>query len=407
MHGQKRDEYKARLKDSATAKKLALKAQQWHALSQTLLERKHKPHEAPEIGQADAAQKILETLRLTEKLLAVNPDPIYLWNHRRELLLNPCLPTTDETFLEQEQVLTQTALERNPKAYGAWFHRKWSIRHHLQKYVDNKSNSNRLLQAELGLCGELLMLDERNFHCWNYRRFIVGIMLGNIMSDGASTMVMDGEWKLEGLLENKCNVIGAQLTEESAADEPPNLAKEWVMQEVSQLLKLEWAFTTKKIEQNFSNGSAFHCRSKLLPLLLQLDTVSGNDNKAEYLQEELELIRNAVFTEPDDQTSWWYLRFIISWANPRNGGNDNLGKMEIFQTTLYEEWRCIQELVESEGGKCKWGLLGLHMIASEMCKLGGDNRFEGEEWEQLSKSYLFQLKELDPDRCSRYETMLE
>ena len=80
--------------------------------------------------------------------MSVNPNPIYLWNHRQKHLLNPCLTTTDTdgTFLEQEQVLTQIALQRNPKAYGAWFHRKWSIRHHLQKNVDNDLDSNVLLQ---------------------------------------------------------------------------------------------------------------------------------------------------------------------------------------------------------------------------------------------------------------------
>ncbi len=67
-------------------------------------------------------------------------------------------------FLDQEKLLTQTALQRNPKAYGAWFHRKWAIRHHLndnQAQALSDLNSKQILQAELGLCGELLMLDER------------------------------------------------------------------------------------------------------------------------------------------------------------------------------------------------------------------------------------------------------
>ena len=409
MHGQKRDEYKARLRDSATAKKLALKAQQWHALSHTLLARKHASQDSEETGQVDAdAQKMLETLHLTEKLLAVNPDPIYLWNQRRELLLNPSLPN-DGKFLDQEQLLTQTALQRNPKAYGAWFHRKWAIRHHLndnQAQALSDSNSKQILQAELGLCGELLMLDERNFHCWNYRRFIVGIMIDNVISDGEHPTITDGEWRLDGLLENKCTEIGAQLTENSTSEKSISVAKEVISLEVHQLLKLEWNFTTEKIEQNFSNGSAFHYRSKLLPLLIQLDAASGDDTRAEYFQEDLSIIRNAVFTEPDDQTSWWYLRFVISWANPKNEGKCDEVDLQAFQATLYEEWNGIQELVEGEGGKCKWGLLGLYMIASEFCKLEQGNQYEGENWEVLSRIYLLQLKELDPDRCRRYDTLL-
>lgn len=93
----------------------------------------------------------------------------------------------------------QDALQRNPKSYSAWFQRQWIIDRGLGD-----------LQKEIGLCDKLLELDERNFHCWNYRRHV-------------------------------CQLAGA-----TQAD--------------------ELAFSTLKIEQNFSNYSvrcaacaSFHC----------------------------------------------------------------------------------------------------------------------------------------------------
>ena len=51
--------------------------------------------------------------------------------------------------------------------------------------------------------------------------------------------------------------------------------------------------------QNFSNYSAWHYRSKLLP------KVHGADDGDEYeqqLRSELELLRSAFFTAPEDQS---------------------------------------------------------------------------------------------------------
>jgi hypothetical protein len=72
------------------------------------------------------------TLALLEKALLVNPDPLNLWNHRREVLLLQLSSSKEEEeeeeddsnsrsskaslLLETERALTQAALQRNPKA---------------------------------------------------------------------------------------------------------------------------------------------------------------------------------------------------------------------------------------------------------------------------------------------------
>ena len=58
--------------------------------------------------------------------------------------------------------MTERALRRNPKSYGAWHHRTWALR--------EQGPARAELGRELQLCAQLLAADERNFHCWNFRR---------------------------------------------------------------------------------------------------------------------------------------------------------------------------------------------------------------------------------------------
>jgi geranylgeranyl transferase type-2 subunit alpha len=90
--------------------------------------------------------------------------------------------------------------------------------------------------------------------------------------------------------------------------------------------KTELAYTTKKIEANFSNFSAWHQRTKVLSSLW----ASGEVDKASSLQRgangssklyrlcqtklaqsEFELVQNAMFTLPEDQSAWLYHRWLI------------------------------------------------------------------------------------------------
>ncbi|KAL3316092.1 hypothetical protein Ciccas_005263 [Cichlidogyrus casuarinus] len=89
-----------------------------------------------------------------------------LWNFRREMLLS--LKLKDgveqfEKFLKKDLILTYDALKNDPKSYGAWHHRQWVLK--------NFSAPN--FSAEITVCDSALKLDERNFHCWDFRRFVV------------------------------------------------------------------------------------------------------------------------------------------------------------------------------------------------------------------------------------------
>eukprot|EP00639_Heterosigma_akashiwo_P004198 CAMPEP_0194583628 /NCGR_PEP_ID=MMETSP0292-20121207/16472_1 /TAXON_ID=39354 /ORGANISM="Heterosigma akashiwo, Strain CCMP2393" /LENGTH=219 /DNA_ID=CAMNT_0039438325 /DNA_START=89 /DNA_END=748 /DNA_ORIENTATION=- len=115
-----------------------------------------------------------EALNLLSTALRLNPDNYSLWNYRREILLEVYSKeengvrtlTLEEDQRAGELQLTQDGIGRNPKSYPAWHQRQWLIIH-----LDSPD-----LSQELDLCALFLQRDGRNFHCWNYRQFIVNKM---------------------------------------------------------------------------------------------------------------------------------------------------------------------------------------------------------------------------------------
>ena len=338
MHGRKRTEYKAHLRDTKIAAALSQKAQQWYALRQELSRRRDNE---PESERAT-------TLKLMEKALLVNPDPLSLWNHRRELILLEIEANKNETdgrILDEELALTQAALKRNPKAYAAWFHRKWIL-------ALFKPGSD-ILQNELKLTAQFFALDERNFHCWNYRRFVIS----------ATANCWNGGWTLPEM--------GPQIgntTTSTCAIIPDDI------------LKSEWNFTQQKIQDNFSNFSAFHYRSQLLPHILkqQDEEIEQQDD---LLGQEMQLIEDAICTEPDDQTAWWYHKLLLV-------------EYKFPPSRLEEQAELFRELKEDSPGK--WVSLGLYEILSIL---------DGSKEEQID--LLKELIDIDSDRANRYKEILQ
>jgi hypothetical protein len=544
---------------------MATKAQQWNHLSHELLTQRRRlflpqTQTAPAGANANAvpaatlagdddngvvlpppkpSPEIL--VAITEKMLSVNPDPSHLWNIRREMLLYVQNATSQQQYVKKsslaldiqaELALTAHCLQRNPKSYSAWYHRKWSLVYSLTHPTDDGGGSSSstinsstlkstqqiedkphteghlmdiktILISELELCAQFLQLDERNFHCWNYRRFVVAL-LGSCGGSGASSssstsssarqdlaegMVDKSDWELftgswSSWLPNQSTAVsmGAQSSlrgqkamgnipshpEGHSIDKPGGkeaahpITKSVIalsQEELDTIIINEWNFTTSKIHDNFSNGSAFHYRSKLLPLILESRLVAsldeeGNRNTSRY-NAILELARgewesillNAIFTEPDDQTPWWYHRFIVSWIKPlsnsknneinnNSDGNDDddIVEDEMLQeckTLLYEMADSLRELLEvekendvllppegndeninnkdeSKGAKCKWAYIGLHLVLSTILELFA-SRVDDESVVDLrmeGKDCLMELMRIDPNRKERYQNLV-
>ena len=226
-----------------------------------------------------------EALELTAKMLKSNPDFYSVWNYRKEILVAmiPDLAIsvdTDHNRIVNDEVrvrelkLSEDCIRKNPKSCkhnnqhifkfkcpprvaiasshlfsfyfilnvldGAWHHRQWILE---RIQVD--------FYSELELCKLFLMEDQRNFHCWCYRRLVVNI--GDI--------------------------------------KPTD----------------EFAFSGEKIDENFSNYSAFHHRSVYIQKL--------GKNASDMVEAEFSIIENAIYTEPDDQSAWWYHQFLLTWIS--------------------------------------------------------------------------------------------
>ncbi|ALC46973.1 CG12007 [Drosophila busckii] len=224
-----------------------------------------------------------ELLLLTVQILLRNPDISTLWNIRRECVqvkleqlikakeaepaaadATATVTVTEEgeekadegkpTTPQVEQLLqavytteldlTEQCLMVNPKSYNGWHHRCWTL----------EQNPQADWQRELQLCNKYLKYDERNFHTWDYRRYV------------SAKAAVPAEQELD--------------------------------------------FCTDKIKVNFSNYSSWHHRSLLLPEIYPNE--QRDRPMAEHkLKEELEMVLTAAFTDPNDSSAWFYQRWLL------------------------------------------------------------------------------------------------
>ncbi|CAN0555889.1 unnamed protein product, partial [Ectocarpus sp. 8 AP-2014] len=56
-----------------------------------------------------------------------------------------------------------------------------------------------------------------------------------------------------------------------------------------------------------------------------------------------------MFTEPADQSVWWYHHFLLTWADD---GTDSCSDSERYENVLRAEAATLGELIEVEG-RCK------------------------------------------------------
>ena len=194
---------------------------------------------------------------MTSKLLKVNPEYYTIWNYRRLILRHqfqsPNSRKLNDNGLPNYEALTNLIsddlvfliplLRKFPKCYWIWSYRLWLLQEATRLLP--APGAQEFWQQELALAGKMLNIDSRNFHGWGYRRTV--------------TQALESDtFQSKGLTTN--------------------------------MTKPEFEYTTKMINSNLSNFSAWHSRSKLIIKLLS-ESNADHETRLKFLDDGERLTR--------------------------------------------------------------------------------------------------------------------
>lgn len=316
-------------------------------------------------SQAASGSYNLELYNHTTKLLRLNPEYYTVWNIRRRCLLSCLLSTTgqsesdtqdltsdaknqqsDGDVLQSEIAYTMPLLMEFPKCYWIWNFRQWLLSQAILRLP--LPAARKIWETELGLVSKMLNKDQRNYHAWGYRRFVVA--------------------KLES----------SELDGKSMAED-------------------EFAYTTAMIRQNLSNFSAWHNRSLLIPKVLEQ---RGSDDKARstFLAQELDLVRDGLNVGPEDQSLWYYHQFLVSQIVGDGNGQSIAPALTVDEKITYLK-REIEEVTDlsEDYDDIKWIYEALLEYTLAL------NRLENSDGAGNLQTWLTKLRTLDPMRMGRWK----
>ncbi|WFD32027.1 protein geranylgeranyltransferase type II [Malassezia sp. CBS 17886] len=293
-----------------------------------------------------------EALESTTAILSCNPEHYTAWNYRRDILLRML---ADASVLEKQRLLhgdlelTQQSMRTHPKVYWLWNHRRWCLE---ALPEDDDGTVATKWRRELALADLMLDMDPRNSDA----------------QVGAACPVPPFPASLS---------CAALPVREKAA--------------LVALAKAELQYTLRKIESNFSNFSAWHYRTKLLPRVWDAESLEGDALEAAR-EREFELVTQAMYTDPSDQSIWIYHRWLVAQAPTRR--------------VLEAQIKLIAELAELEPDS-KWCLQSLaHYKQELLSRFAEQMDTRTAEAVRAETAGLFRrLATIDPLRAQRYRDL--
>ncbi|KAF4659170.1 hypothetical protein FOL47_007699 [Perkinsus chesapeaki] len=283
-----------------------------------------------------------EVNQMTMKALQINPEVATIWNFRRDLL-SRLAPEARVGALKKELDLLNMATKLITKSYCVWQQRKWVVTELLdlipaqhQTPGEKQGPTGKESQVETA---EQLISDE------------LAVIEKLLSYDGRNFHV----WNYRSFLLSNPAYKGDKN-------------------------KLDRETSQRLIDQNFSNYSAWHLRSTLKDL---------------DVEEELDLVRQAYYTEPNDQSVWLYHNWLTIAAMGKHRYGDEYTPEEL--SVLKEELASVEELLQIEPD-AKYALLTKAKILRAL---------DRETSKDEVRNIFVKLEEVDPLRRGFYQDWID
>ncbi|QBM88007.1 geranylgeranyl transferase type-2 subunit alpha [Metschnikowia aff. pulcherrima] len=256
-------------------------------------------------------------------------------------------------------------MKRFPKCYWIWNHRRWCL-----ETLDETKNAD--WNRELAIVLKVLMMDSRNFHGWQYRRYVV-----------------------------------SHLEQEARLKEPHSGSE-------LEISLREFQYTTETINKSTANFSAWHNRTKLIAKILKLLSqenlgMASADEKAagvfqstsKLLKHELNLVKTGMFMDAEDTSVWLYMQWLLTdkifvGALPK----------DLYRELLQQQLKDVNELNDLEkddtGRDNVWCLKTIIFLKTLLSRESDENDLSEHIIDNDVTAALNKLVELDPLRKGHY-----
>ena len=178
----------------------------------------------------------------------------------------------------------------------------WNLRK--EEFIKNSTPEQ--MKIELDISQRVLMSNHKSYWAFHHRRWIYEYL--NIFDMEKEILV--------------CNA----LLESDSRNFHAWRHRRWAVIRSNKLFDSELEMTTKLISKNFSNYSAWHYRSQLPNLII-------NEN-------ELDMTKSAIWTDPRDQSAYFYYRWLINTKEISSNINLIENEILIFDDLIIEEPNC-------------------------------------------------------------------